>query len=280
MLRIRTVLATVVLACACVLAGPPGWAEGAPPAGATDVHGDDEADRYVGTGGLVLPGTIGSGLRVEVASCLGCQWRLTSPCLQSDDGNPFSGTPVCLSVVRGCPNMAELLRGWFQPPDGAWRELGLVCIDQAGPVTVANAGAQVRDWLAVHVPAQRQSLQPARGVVTQLPVVFDSGQEVRGLQANAELLGQPVELDARPAWRWEFGDGSSLATLDPGGAYPNMGVTHTYRVAGDYRVQLSTTWTAAFTVDGLGPYSIAEPVRQMSSLRVSIGEGRAVLATR
>ena len=31
--------------------------------------------------------------------------------------------------------MAELLRAWFRPVDGPWREIGLVCIGIDGPVS-------------------------------------------------------------------------------------------------------------------------------------------------
>ena len=128
---------------------------GAPPAHAADVQGDDEADRYVGTGGLILPPSVGVDIRTEVAGCSGCEWRLSSPCVIADAGNPFSATPVCLSVVRGCPAMAELLRAWFRPVDGPWRQIGLVCIGVDGPVTVLDVGMRVRDRLVATVPPQR-----------------------------------------------------------------------------------------------------------------------------
>jgi hypothetical protein len=117
-------------------------------------------------------------------------------------------------------------------------------------------------------------------VVTQLPVVFDSGQSGGAIRETFGLTGEQIVLEAVPSWRWEFGDGAALVTDDPGGAYPDMAVAHVYRAAGDYRVSIETRWTAQFTVDGLGPFPVADPVRQTATLRVSIGEGRAVLATR
>lgn len=252
----------------------------APPVWSADINGDDERDRYVGTGGLLLPGTVGTHERAEVASCLGCQWRLSSPCLESDAGNAFSGTPTCLSVVRGCPNGSALLRAWFSPSDGQWREIGLVCIGPSGPVTVVDLGTQVRDDLARSVPAQRVAFQPRRGVVTQLPVIFDSGQDADGIHEIMNLAGESIELRARPTWRWEFGDGAWLATRNPGAAYPNLDVAHPYRVAGSYRVQLRTTWSAEFTVDGIGPFPVVDPVTQTASVDLRVGEGRAVLTGR
>lgn len=268
----RIWIVALALVAACVLSTPPSHA--------ADVHGDDEADRYVGTGGLLLPSTVASGTRAEVAGCQGCEWRLSSVCVASDAGNPFSGTPVCLSVVRGCPDMAQLLRAWFRPPSAAWREIGLVCIGKAGPQTVETLGRRVHDWLAREVPAQHGAFQPARGEVTQLPVVFDSGQQAGDLRLAFDVAGASVSLTASPRWHWDFGDGASVATDDPGGRYPHLAVAHVYRVAGDYRAQVETRWSARFTVDGLGPFAVSDPVRQSAIMRVSIGEGRAVLAAR
>ena len=271
--RLRSVVPWLGVALAWLVVAMPG-------AHAADVHGDDDADRYVGTGGLVLPGSVGVTTQAEVADCLGCQWRLSSPCLRSGDGNPFSGTPTCLSVVRGCPDRAQLLRAWFQPPGGSWREIGLVCIGDGGPVTVVGLGSQVHEWITRGLPPQRLTFQPTRGAVTQLPVVFDSGQSSAGLHATLDLAGRSVALEATPTWRWEFGDGTRRETTDPGGAFPNLAVAHSFRVSRAYRVRMVTTWTARFTVEGLGPFPVTEPVSQSTLATIPVGEGRAVLAPR
>jgi len=252
----------------------------APAVSATDVHGDDEADRYIGTGGLILPPTVASSTRIEVASCPGCQWRMTSPCVESDSGNPFSGTSTCLSVVRGCAAMAELLRAWFRPAGEPWREIGLLCIRDGPPVTVEDVGSRVAERLASELPAVRPSFQPATGVVTQLPVIFDSGQSAAGLSTSVDILGQSVGIQARPEWEWEFGDGSRQVTSDPGGRFPHGAVAHVYRFSRTYVVRMVTSWSAQFTVEGLGPFPVTEPVTQSARMTVSVGEGRAVLATR
>lgn len=247
---------------------------------AADVHGDDESDRYVGSGGLVLPSSVGDRTRTEVAGCLGCEWRLSSPCATPVDGNPFSGQPTCLSVVRGCPAMAELLRAWFRPASGPWREIGLVCIGPGGPVTVVVVGLEVRERMARAVPPPLPGAQPERGVVAQLPVIFDSGQPADGLHVAWLIGGHPVTLDAAARWRWEFGDGSVLTTADPGGRFPHSSVAHAYRAAGRFTVHVQVTWSARYTVAGLGPFDVPEPVVQSATLGVTVGEGRAVLAVR
>jgi hypothetical protein len=245
-------------------------------AAATDVRGDDERDAYVGTGGLILPGTVSRHTRHEVASCPGCRWRLATPCEIPGAGTAFDGQATCLSVVRGCPG-GRLLRAWFQGHGLPWRDVGLVCIPPRGPVTVADVGRRVRGSFEQGIPAQRLGFQPRQGILTQIPVVLDSGQPAGPRTWDLDLLGRAVTLTATPAWSWHFGDGAGLDTADPGGSYPQMDVAHVYRRAGDYRISCTTTWSGTFVVDGLGPFPVAEPVRQTEVRWIEVGEGRALL---
>lgn len=248
---------------------------GAPAHGA-DVHGDDGADRYVGTGGLILPGSVPDGTRRTVATCGDCAWRLTTPCVESTLGTPFSGQPGCTSVTRGCPH-GELLRAWFRGPDSAWRAIGLVCLGPGGPLTVRDVSRAVRDRVERSVPALRPAAQPPAGVLAQLPVVFVSGQP-GGVQRWAmSVAGAEVEISASPRWLWAFGDGARVTTDDPGQRHPVGGVSHVYRAAGARAVEVTCEWSATFTVSGLGPFPVREPVRQTDTVGVVVGEGRAVL---
>jgi hypothetical protein len=252
----------------------------APASRAVDVHGDEERDRYVGTGGLILPGSVDHSTRVTVAECLDCQWRLSTPCLTSASGHPFDSQPTCLSVTGRCPDQRQLLRAWFRHAGEAWREVGTVCIAQGGPLTVSGAAGQVRHRFVQDLAPPVASRQPTTGVVTQLPVLFDSGQHGGTLQAGYVLAGLPVALTARSRWTWDFGDGSGVATTDPGGRFPHDAVAHAYRRAGGYDVTMTTIWSARFTVDGLGPFEVLESITQKAPLHVQVGEGRAVLAVR
>jgi hypothetical protein len=246
-----------------------------------DVHGDDENDRYVGTGGLILPGTVDATTRQTVSGCTGCGWRLSTPCLRtpiaSTLGHAFDGESACMSVVRGCPSGRQLLRVWFLEPGRAWREMGLVCLGDSAPVTVRQAEQAVADRFAQGMPRLEPTFQPVRGIVAQLPVVFATGQAGGQHSHVFRLLGSEVRLDATPSWRWDFGDEASVSTADPGGTYPHMAVAHPYRRSGEFVVTVTTRWSATFVVDGLGPFPVTEPVIQRASLDLSVGEGRALL---
>lgn len=246
------------------------------PALAADVHGDDGADRYVGTGGLILPGSVPDGTRRTVASCDGCEWRLSAPCVEPALGTPFGGQPACTSVTRGCPH-GELLRTWFRGPGSGWRDLGLICLGAGGPVTVSDVSQQVRDRVEESVPGLRPAAQPSTGVLAQLPVVFVSGQPGGAQSWEMSVAALRVELTATPRWVWSFGDGARLATEDPGRPHPVGGVSHAYRTPGARSVEVTAEWSASFTVAGLGPFPVREPVRQAAALALVVGEGRAVL---
>ena len=43
--------------------------------GGVDIIGDDEADRFVGSGAVFLPSTVSAARRQEAAWCHGCRWR-------------------------------------------------------------------------------------------------------------------------------------------------------------------------------------------------------------
>jgi len=238
-----------------------------------EVHGDDVRDEFVGSGGLILPGSVDDHTRREVAACGGCQFRVTSPCSSTDLGAPLDDQ--CSSVVRGCPG-GQLRRTWFRPETGSWRDTGLVCT-RVGLWTVAQAADEVADRMARGVPPALVGVEPATGVLPHLPTYFATGTDAPSVTLSFTVAGHEVEARAEAAWSWSFGDGGTLETRDPGGRYPAGAVTHAYRVAGRYRVECWTTWRAVFWTEGLGPFPVPEPVRQHAQQDVTVGEGRAVL---
>jgi len=244
---------------------------------AVEVHGDDARDRYAGTGGLLLPGGVDRQTRTAVAQCRGCEWRLEPPCTVSPHGTAFGTAEPCLSVVRGCPAGDRLFRSWFRDVAAPWRETGLVCIGRSGPVTVADVDRRLREGFVAGLASLAPAFQPSRHPVTQLPVVFASGQSGGRRSKDFTVVGQPVTLDARPTWVWQFGDGSVVRTDDAGGRFPESGVTHAYRNAGRFTVVVTTHWSATFAVNGLGPFEVSEPITQEESLAIDVGEGRAQL---
>ena len=240
-----------------------------------DVIGDDEGDRFVGSGGLVLPGTVGHETRQRVATCVGCRWRLADPCASSADDGAHA---ACLSVTRGCARAAQLLRVWLSEDGGAtWRDLGLVCIPPGGPVTIAQVGSSVAEEFERAIPETGLTYQPRRGVLPYLPVIFHSTQPSALPPSNHVINGVRVVLYPRPSWTWDFGDGASLRTSVPGSTYPDLAVSHTYSRGGRMQVRVTTSWNATYMIDDLGPFQVSLPVTQTATATLPVGQARAVL---
>ena len=69
---------------------------------------------------------------------------------------------------------------------------------------------------------------------------------------NITLLGTPIEVEATPtSFNWDWGDGQTFDTTDPGTPYPNYTVSHPYEVTGDgYVIKLRTSWSARWRIAG------------------------------
>src|SRR6478736_8655267 len=99
------------------------------------------------------------------------------------------------------------------------------------------------------------------------------------LNRAVTLLGRQVELRIWPAsFRWQFGDGESTQTTEPGAAYPDLQITHAYLRRGRVAPSVDTTYAAQFRVDG-GPWrDVAGTVTiQGSPQGLRVVEARPVL---
>ena len=70
-----------------------------------------------------------------------------------------------------------------------------------------------------------------------------------------QLLGHTIELRVRPVtFAWHYGDGAIDETSDPGAAYPELRITHTYLQKGSVAPSVDTTYAATYRVDRVGPW--------------------------
>ncbi len=273
--------ALLVLAATLVPSIAPSPAHSAEPCEGADcdVVADPDDAQYVGTGGLLLPAGSFTGSdadRSDAATCPECRWALLPMCR----GEGQAGGVACGGAAASCPpgefrRIVLLLR----PGDTEWREIGLVCLIGGAPTTVDDLASELSDIVVEDVPPLQPSFQPAGGTLVGLPAVFAAGQPATLGQRSFTLVGFDVVLDGRATWTWEFGDGTSLTTDEPGGRWPDMTVSHPYPRAGEYPVSATTSWEAWFTVDGMGPWPVGgDPVVQVSDpLTVSVVEARAEL---
>lgn len=263
-----TLVLTLMVAVAVTMTG------GARGAHAWDVHGDDSQDTYSGVGSLILPPGPDPQGRREAATCEDCQWVVASAC-----DTPYGVAFLrCESHVLACPSGEREMRAWMRHGVEPWADRGLICISSQGPPTRERLGQAVQADFTQHLPGMAPLMLPDTGIVTQLPVLFDSGQSTSAVVGTIVALGQTVELTAHARWEWVFGDGSSLVQPVDASRNRGMAVQHVYRHPGGFRVIVRARWSAQYTVDGLGPFSVPEPVEQEGTLTLLVGQARAALA--
>lgn len=85
-------------------------------------------------------------------------------------------------------------------------------------------------------------------VLVNKPLIVYADSEHRTFRTD--LFGFGIDVDVYPVeYTWDFGDGETLTTVDPGSPYPSFDVTHTY--AAEFtgaRIALTTTWKGKYRV--------------------------------
>lgn len=241
----------------------------------TDVAGDNAMAAYIGTGGLLLPGSFSgsNSTKTSVARCLGCTWRYTIYCMQG------ANTP-CMHAVVSCPRGSLLYRvGFGRTPDTVV-SIGSVCWGSSQPLTRKVAEAKVRDYVVRYVPRLKPGYEPPGGTLTSIPVIFWTGQPTTLRPPKFSIAGQDVSITATPTWRWNWGDGAATWKSVPGAKFPSRQLTHQYRVPGIYDATVTAVWAAKYSIAGVGTFEVSgEVIRQSKDLRIPVKSARTVLVT-
>lgn len=274
--RLGAALTAVVLTALAVVAAPAGAAGLGVRPPAVDVVGDDQADRYVGTGAILIPalGWQGAGDgRGLAAACQDCRWRITEVCSKSE-----FAAGGCRDISLGCPIGTDRVRVWLARPGEDWSLLGTTCLGDSPPAVRDDVAAVVRDRVVRLLPRLAAACDPPGGTLTWLPAVFRTAQPAGGLRHVAmDVAGLGVVLDARARWHWSFGDGTETWTSRPGGRWPDDSVAHTYRRSGSYLVRVDAVWRASYVVEGLGPFPVPGTLTQSGTLDLPVRQARALL---
>ena len=133
--------------------------------------------------------------------------------------------------------------------------------EPAAAVEAAGAGVPVvvtsSDVSKVMANGSGITRQPpgAKALVSKIVIVYTSGDSQT---METQVGGTPVTIVATPAsYTWDWGDGTTTTTKDPGAAYPNHTVFHKYsHTAQGVVISLTTTWSATYSIGG-GP---AQPI--------------------
>ena len=139
-------------------------------------------------------------------------------------------------------------------------------VKKAPPKVVA--ATSLSDRLSKSLPTGGISYQPNFKPLIHTPVYFwNDLPSVFRTQVN--LIGETIDVVLRPSYIWSFGDGSFLATTDPGGPFPEGKITHIYSKPGIYPVLLTTTWNGSFSHNAV-ERAITGQIKKVSALTITV----------
>ena len=139
-------------------------------------------------------------------------------------------------------------------------------VKKAAPKVVA--ATSLSDRLSKSLPTGGISYQPNFKPLIHTPVYFwNDLPSVFRTQVN--LIGETIDVVLRPSYMWSFGDGSFLATTDPGGPFPEGKITHIYSQPGIYPVLLTTTWNGSFSHNAV-ERAITGQIKKVSALTITV----------
>jgi len=139
-------------------------------------------------------------------------------------------------------------------------------VKQAPPKVVS--ATSLSDRLSKSLPTGGISYQPNFKPLINTPVYFwNDLPSVFRTQVN--LIGETIDVVLRPSYVWSFGDGSFLATTDPGGPFPEGKITHIYSQPGIYPVLLTTTWNGSFSHNAV-ERAITGQIKKVSALTITV----------
>ncbi|MGC5166450.1 hypothetical protein [Luteimicrobium sp. DT211] len=236
-----------------------------PPFGGVGASGHDQQfdfNRYLGGEIAYDPTSSVNGIATRRYE------RLPAVLCHDHDNGDVAGCQWLTDVVEAadCPKNAIPLDPLFmstrevedgQPGDWSpwtYLESGL-CL------TPADLKADVtKAFKSLTVKPSPVHVQPGGGqvLINMFTVTYtDQGAETFNIKLGKGDQAIPVEVQAVPtSFTWSYGsdggdEGSSVTTTDPGKPYPDQTVTHTYTHAGPATLDLSTTWTGRFRIEGL-----------------------------
>ena len=153
---------------------------------------------------------------------------------------------------------------------------GTTCVQpEEQVITEAQIRQAAQRFFGEAVPvANELVVQPNGQTLVNLPTIFAAQGQTEPFSRDFVAFGVlPIRLDIRPVeWTWNWG-GSSISSSTPGQAYdgtdpadaPDRYVTHTFRGTGSHAVTVTTTWTATYTVAGLGTQPVPGSVSRTSA---------------
>jgi hypothetical protein len=137
---------------------------------------------------------------------------------------------------------------------------------------VTTAAVNLSDEITKLLPGNHLLYQPVSDPLAGVPVYFwsDAGSI---FNIATSILGIGVNVVLQPSFAWDFGDGTTMTTSNPGGAYPNKSVTHTYASAGNYTASLTISWAGTWASQGSVLPVLGGAIVQNMSSQITVAPG-------
>lgn len=112
------------------------------------------------------------------------------------------------------------------------------------------SGSAVMDQVRSLIPQGVITTQPNSLYLVHQPVSFRTNLPPRFV-ANVVVLRIPIQIELEATFIWNFGDGRSLVTKEPGAPYPFSTIRNTYSNSGRYSAQLEVRWSGTWRASGI-----------------------------
>lgn len=100
------------------------------------------------------------------------------------------------------------------------------------------------------IPRGFISTQPRENYLVHQPISFRTNIPPHFV-ASLVVLRIPIQIELEATYVWNFGDGRSLVTRDPGKPYPMATISHTYAQTGRFTTLLEVRWSGIWRAAGI-----------------------------
>ena len=137
---------------------------------------------------------------------------------------------------------------------------------------VVTSALTLSDQITRLLPGSKILYQPSKDAVTSVPVYFWSDSN-SVFQVATTILNVGVNVLMNPTFVWNFGDGTTFSTSSAGGPYPNSTITHTYKTAGTYSVNLVISWAGSWAAQGAVLPVLGGAIVQNTTATIQVSPG-------
>ena len=141
----------------------------------------------------------------------------------------------------------------------------------------AVEAVNLADQITALLPLRNIYVEPPQGAVAQIPTYFWTDTNSL-FNTSTMILGVAVGVTLNPTFTWDFGDGSSMSSDQPGGVLPDKTISHIYKRAGRYVVTLHVSWLGTWSSGAYTYPVLGGAIVQSYSTQVVVAPGPTIFS--